>query len=377
MNLHEYQAKSIFNNYGIPIPRGRVASTAMEARQISEELGGRVVVKAQVQSGGRGKSGGIRLVNTPEEAEDVATKMLSMDINGLPVHKVLIDEMVTFSREMYLSVSVDRTEKQHVILSSKSGGINIENIIKERPQSLHHFRIDQLLGLQEFKIREVATTLDIPKELWTFFIRICLGLFKSYCENDATLAEINPLVLTDDNTLIALDGKLTIDDNALFRHPQFTDLSDIEARYLPEAQARKYGISFIGFDGNIGCMVNGAGLALATMDLIQLFGGRPANFMDIGGGAGIEKVTAGFKSILSSPDIRSVLINIFGGITRCDVVAKGIVAAIEDIQPNIPIITRLVGTNMMEGSRILKGKKLIQANTLVEAVQKAVVSAKG
>ena len=254
MKLYECQAKTIFKQFGIPIPKGRIASNARSAKRISEELGGKVVIKAQILTGGRGKAGGIQPVQTPEEAYVVTSKILSMKIHGLPVKKILVEEIVDFSREMYLGLFVDRTEKQHVILSSKTGGINIENRIMDDPKSLHYFPIDLLLGLQEYKIREIAISLDIPKELWMPFSTICSGLYNAYKKNDAILAEINPLVLTTDNHLKALDGKMTIDDNALFRQPQFVDCCDMGTQSEFEQQANKTGLSFFSLHGNIGCI---------------------------------------------------------------------------------------------------------------------------
>lgn len=377
MKLHEYQSKQIFSRYGIPIPKGRVASTAQEAKQIAEELGGKVVIKSQVLVGGRGKAGGIRLAKNPTEAEEIATQILSMEIKGLPVRKVLVDEAANISSEIYLGITNDRAARKPVIMASAAGGVDIEEVAQVSPEKIIKVHVDPLLGLRDYQARDVAAGIDLPREHWKSFISITHGLWKAYTECDATLAEINPLVITAENQLIALDGKMIIDDNALFRHPEFSDMRDLDAEAPAEIEARKYGLSFIKLDGDIGCMVNGAGLAMTTMDIIKLFGGNPANFLDIGGGANADKVAAAFRIILSDPNVKAVLLNVFGGITRCDEVANGIVAAIQEVKPKVPLIVRLVGTNAEEGQEILANAKMITAETLVDAAQKAVAASKG
>jgi len=372
MKLHEYQSKQIFSRYGIPIPRGRVATTADEARNIAHELGGRVVIKSQVLVGGRGKAGGIKLAKDPREAEDLATQILSMEIKGLPVRKVLVDEAASISKEIYLGITNDRSARRPVMMASAAGGVEIEEVARTTPEKIIKAHIDPLLGLKDYQARDIAIGIDLPKHHWKMFNQIASGLWHAYQDCDATLAEINPLVVTEDNRLIALDGKMLIDDNALFRHPDLADLRDLDVEAPAEVEARKYGLSFIKLDGSIGCMVNGAGLAMTTMDIIKLFGGEPANFLDIGGGAGSDKVAAAMKIILTDPNVKAVLLNIFGGITRCDEVARGILVAIEEVKPKVPMVVRLVGTNAEEGLKIISEANMITADTLVDAAKKAV-----
>ncbi|HEB65790.1 MAG TPA: ADP-forming succinate--CoA ligase subunit beta [Chloroflexi bacterium] len=377
MKLHEYQSKNIFAKYGVPIPPGRVAATAAEARQIAEELGGRVVVKSQVLVGGRGKAGGVKLANSPEEAEELAAKILSMEIKGLPVRKVLIDKAANIETEIYLGITNDRAARKPVIMASAAGGVDIEEVARETPEKIIKVHIDPLLGLQGYQTRDLAAGIDLPKEHWRAFGKICTGLWEAYYHSDATLAEINPLVITAEGELLAVDGKMLIDDNGLFRHPDLAEMRDLDVEDPTEVEARKYGLSFIKLDGNIGCMVNGAGLAMATMDITKLFGGLPANFLDIGGGANADKVAAAFRLILSDPKVEAVLINIFGGITRGDEVARGILAAIDEVKPEVPMVVRLVGTNAEEGRQLLADADMITAETLADAAQKAVAAAKG
>ncbi len=377
MKLHEYQSKSIFARYGVPIPRGRVAGIATEAKQIAEELGGRVIVKSQVLVGGRGKAGGIRLAKTPQEAEELATHILGMEIKGLKVRKVLIDEAVTIVKEIYLGITNDRAQRCPVMMASSEGGMEIEEVARKTPEKILKVAIDPLLGLRDFQARDLAVSMDLPKEHWKVFVNIAQGLWKAYQENDGTLAEINPLVITADNRLLALDGKMVIDDNALYRHLDLTETRDQDEEAPSEVEARKYGLSFIKLDGEIGCMVNGAGLAMATMDIIKLLGGTPANFLDIGGGASSEKVAAALRIILADRNVKAVLINIFGGITRGDEVARGILTAIQEVKPRVPMIVRLVGTNAEEGRRLLANSNLVTAETLVDAARKAIAISKG
>lgn len=372
MNLHEYQSKQIFSKYGIPVPRGRVAANSVEARQIAEELGGRVVVKSQVLVGGRGKAGGIRLAKKSEEAEELATIILGMEIKGLPVRRVLVDEAVSIEKEIYLGITNDRASRKPVIIASSEGGVDIEEVAARNPDRIIRQHIDPLLGLQEYQTRDIALAIDLPKEYWRQFNAVARGLWRVYTDNDATLVEINPLVITKEKRLLALDGKMVVDDNALFRRPEIAEKRDLDVEAPEEISARKYGLSYIKLDGQIGCMVNGAGLAMATMDIIKLYGGEPANFLDIGGGAGADKVAAAFRIILSDPNVCTVLINIFGGITRCDEVARGILAAIEEVKPSVPMVVRLVGTNADEGRRLLANANMITAETLADAAEKSV-----
>jgi len=336
MKLHEYQSKLIFAKYGVPIPKGRVAATAQEAKQIAEELGGRVVVKSQVLVGGRGKAGGIRLAKSPEEAEEVAALILGMEIKGLPVRKVLVDEAANIETEIYLGVTNDRAARKPVMVASAAGGVDIEEVARETPEKIVKAHIHPLLGLRDYQARDLAASIDLPREHWRSFGQIAKGLWEAYGENDATLAEINPLVITKDGRLLAVDGKMVIDDNALFRHPDLAEMRDLDIEAAAEIEARKYDLSFIKLDGDIGCMVNGAGLAMTSMDIIKLFGGEPANFLDIGGGASAEKVAAALRIILSDRNVKAILFNIFGGITRGDEVARGILAALEEVQTEVP-----------------------------------------
>ncbi len=377
MKLHEYQSKQIFARNGIPIPKGRVTATASEAKQIAEELGGRVVIKSQVLVGGRGKAGGIRLAKSPQEAEELATQILSMEIKGLPVRKVLVDKAANIETEIYLGITNDRAARKPVMMASAAGGVEIEQVARETPEKIIKVHIDPLLGLRDYQARDIAASIDLPREHWRAFGEIAHALWRTYEGNDATLAEINPLVITAEKQLVALDGKMVIDDNALFRHPEIAEMRDIDVEAHAETEARKYGLSFIKLDGQIGCMVNGAGLAMATMDIIKFFGGEPANFLDIGGGAGSEKVAAALKIILSDPNVKAILFNIFGGITRCDEVARGIVAALADFDTRVPMVVRLVGTNAEEGRQILAEAHMITAETLADAAQKAIAAAKG
>jgi succinyl-CoA synthetase beta subunit len=374
MKLHEYQSKQIFSRYGIPIPKGRVASTADEARNIANELGGKVVIKSQVLVGGRGKAGGIRLAKNAHEAEEIATQILRMEIKGLPVRKVLVDEAANISKEIYLGITNDRAARKPVMMASSAGGVEIEEVARTTPEKIIKTHIDPLLGLKDYQARDIAIGIDLPKQQWRLFNQIANGLWRAYQDCDATLAEINPLVITEDDHLIALDGKMLLDDNALFRHPDLAELRDLDVEAPSEVEARKYGLTFIKLDGDIGCMVNGAGLAMTTMDIIKLFGGEPANFLDIGGGAGSDKVAAAMRIILRDPNVRAVLLNIFGGITRCDEVARGILVALDDVKPKVPIVVRLVGTNAEEGRKLLADANMITADTLVEAAQKAVTA---
>jgi succinyl-CoA synthetase beta subunit len=377
MKLQEYQSKQYFAKFGVPIPKGRVAVTAAGAKQIAEELGGRVVVKSQVLVGGRGKAGGIRLARNPKEVEDLATQILSMEIKGLPVRKVLVDEAANIETEIYLGITNDRSARKPVIMASAAGGVDIEEVARQTPEKIVKVHIDPLLGLRDYQARDLAAGIDLPRAHWRAFNQIAHGLWEAYKASDATLAEINPLVITTDERLLALDGKMVLDDNALFRHPNLAEMRDRDVEVEAETEARKYGLSYIQLDGEIGCMVNGAGLAMATMDIIKLFGGEPANFLDIGGGASAEKVAAALRIILKDPKVKVVLFNIFGGITRGDEVARGILAALEEVSLDIPMVIRLVGTNAEEGRQILAAADMITAETLASAAQKAVAAVQG
>jgi len=377
MKLHEYQSKQIFAEHGVPIPRGRIAATSVEAKAIAEELGGRVVIKSQVLVGGRGKAGGIRLVKTADEAEEVATQILGMSIKGLPVRRVLVDEAADIETEIYLGVTNDRAARKPIMICSSEGGVEIEEVARTDPEKIVRVHINPLLGLREYQARYLASAIELPREDWKAFTQIAQSLYRAYQQSDATLAEINPLVRTKHHGLLALDGKMVVDDNALFRHPGLAEMRDIDAEEPAEREARKYGLSYVKLDGSIGCMVNGAGLAMATMDVIKLFGGEPANFLDIGGGAGAEKVEAALRIILTDANVKVVLINIFGGITRCDEVARGILAALQKVSTDVPMVTRLVGTKEEEGRRLLADADMMTATSLADAAEKAVAAAGG
>lgn len=376
MNLHEYQAKRLFAEHGVPIPKGNVASTADQAREIARELGGKVVVKSQVLTGGRGKAGGVKLANSPNEAEEVASSILGMEIRGFKVRKVLVDEAADIQDEIYLAMLIDRGRRRSMMMASAAGGVDIEQVAEETPEKIVRVHIDPLIGMRSYQTNFVAEAMGLPVTLWREFYQVATGLHKAFLATDASLAEINPLVVTGDDRLLAVDGKLSIDDNALFRHPDLAEMRDIDEETPSERQARRNGLSYIQLDGNIGCMVNGAGLAMATMDVIKLFGGEPANFLDIGGGATAESVTAALRIILSDPKVEAVMYNIFGGITRGDEVARGIIAALEEVQTDVPMVVRLLGTNADEGMRILTDADMETALTLSSAAEKAVAAAK-
>ncbi|RMH01571.1 MAG: ADP-forming succinate--CoA ligase subunit beta [Chloroflexi bacterium] len=378
MNLHEYQAKRLFAEHGVPIPRGDVATSPAEAREIARELGGRVVVKAQVLTGGRGKAGGVKLASNPDEAEALATQILGMNIKGLTVRKVLIDEQAPgIKQEIYLSVLIDRERGLPMVMTSAAGGVDIEEVAEKTPEKIFREHIEPMLGVRRYQTNGLASQLGLPRELWGDFYKIVSGLYRCFVANDASLTEINPLVITGEGKLLALDGKMSVDDNALFRQARLAEMRDVDEETPAEREARLNGLNFIQLDGNIGCMVNGAGLAMATMDIIKLFGGEPANFLDIGGGAKSEQVATALRLILSDPKVKAVLFNIFGGITRGDEVARGIVEALEQVQTDVPMVVRLVGTNAEEGMAILADANMETAVTLSDAAKKAVAAAKG
>ena len=377
MNLHEYQSKRIFAKYGIPIPHGEVATTPSEARDVAVRLGGKVVVKSQVLVGGRGKAGGIKVAENADQAEALADKILGMNIKGLTVKKVLVDEAADIRTEIYLGAVLDRARRRVVLMASSEGGVEIEQVAAETPEKIITVAVHPFLGLRDHQARQLADGIGLPREHVAEFIKIARSLYKTYVESDATLAEINPLVITGANKLIALDGKISLDDSALFRHPELAEMRDPDEEDAAEREARRYGLSYIHLDGEIGCMVNGAGLAMATMDIVNFYGGNPANFLDVGGGAQSDKVAAALRIILSDDRVKAVLINIFGGITRCDEVARGVLEAIATLTVQVPFVVRLVGTNEEEGRRILAEANLITATSLADAAQKAVAAARG
>ncbi|TMC60358.1 MAG: ADP-forming succinate--CoA ligase subunit beta [Chloroflexi bacterium] len=372
MNLHEYQSKRIFGQHGIPVPSGEVAGSAEEAYQAARALGGTSVIKAQVLTGGRGKAGGVKVAKTPGEAEALAAQILGMNIRGLTVKQVLVDPAADIRHEIYLGVVLDRASERLVMIASAAGGMDIEEVARTAPEKIQRIVIDPALGLPDFQARALAFGIGIDRGLRREFTHIARALYHVAMTHDVTLAEINPLAIVGDGKLLALDGKIVLDDNALFRHPELAALRDQSAEDKSELEARKHGLSYVKLDGKIGCMVNGAGLAMATMDVIHYFGGSPANFLDIGGGAQADKVAAALRIILSDPNVNAVLFNIFGGITRCDEVAKGIVAALGQVNTPVPMVVRLVGTNEAEGRAILANAQMETAKTLSEAAQKAV-----
>ncbi|MBZ0274968.1 MAG: ADP-forming succinate--CoA ligase subunit beta [Anaerolineae bacterium] len=382
MNLHEYQSKFRFGDFGIPIVRGKTASTPQQVYEIARELGGKVVIKAQVLTANRGQAGGILFADTPEQAEVLANTILGTQIKGLIVRKVLVDPTIKFTQELYLSIVNDRTSAKPVFAASKEGGLDVESIIRDRPDAIIRESINPFLGLRDYQIRNIVSSIDLPHQHWKAFTAITHALYTCFTASDAILAEINPLVVTADNQLLALDGRLTIDDNALYRHPDLAEMRDTDAESYEEARARAAGISYVKLDGQIGCMVNGAGLAMTTMDMTRLYGGEtigPANFLDIGGGAQAVKVATALRIILSDPNVKVVLLNIFGGITRCDEVARGILQSLNEVPTHLPLIIRLTGTNAEEARRILETANLpnlYSTGTLTEAARKAVTAVK-
>jgi succinyl-CoA synthetase beta subunit len=376
VKLHEYQSKRLFAKQGVPIPSGDVATSPEEARDIAETLGGSVVVKAQVLVGGRGKAGGIKLAQDPDEAQVQAERILRLEIKGLPVRKVLVDEAANIAHEIYLGIVVDRAARRPTMMASSEGGVEIEEVARGKPKAIKKVTIDPFLGLRGYQTLSLAKGIGLSANHYRSFGRIAQGLYTAFTTYDASLAEINPLVVTAEGELLAVDGKMVLDDNALFRHPELAEMRDSDAEAPAERKARQAGLSYVKLDGTIGCMVNGAGLAMATMDIIKHSGGSPANFLDIGGGAQADKVAIALRLILEDKSVEAVLFNIFGGITRCDEVAKGILDAFRNIKPTVPLVARLVGTNEEEGRAMLEASQynLITAKTLADAAHKAVAA---
>jgi succinyl-CoA synthetase beta subunit len=375
VNLHEYQAAEIFANHGVRTNPGNVAATADEAASLAQAAGGPVVVKAQVLTGGRGKAGGVKLARTGEEAREAASAILGLDIRGHIVRKVLVAPAVDIAQEIYLSVTLDRARRQNVVMASAEGGVEIEEVARERPERIVRALVDPFLGLHAWQARQIGFALGLAADRVAGFATIARQLYDTYLREDATLAEINPLVLTGNGEWLALDAKMTIDDNALFRHPGFEALRDLDAEDLTELDARQSGISFVKLGGDIGCIVNGAGLAMATMDAVMLHGGEPANFLDVGGGASADQVAKAFSLVTADPNVRAILINIFGGITRGDVVAQGISEALRRVEVPVPIVVRLSGTNAEEGRRLLSEAGLTASDNMDEAAAQAVRAA--
>lgn len=377
MNLHEYQTRDILRRHGVPVPPDKVAGTPEEAERAAAEIGSEVVVKAQVHAGGRGKAGGVKLANSPVGAREAAEQILGMQIKGLPVHKVLVAPAADIREEMYLGFVLDRGGKSITLMSSTEGGIDIEEVAANTPEKIVRAQADPLLGFQPYQARAVAFELGLSKEHVRQFASIAMKLYEVFVECDASLLEVNPLAEVESGELQALDAKMVVDDNALYRLPAIASMEDTTQVAPAEVEAARAGITFIKLDGDIGCMVNGAGLAMATMDTVKLSGGEPANFLDIGGGAKADQVTAALNIILSDPKVKAVLINIFGGITRCDVVAEGILAGLEAVERRVPMVVRLVGTNEAEGRRILQGANLPTSSSLSEAAERVVEIARG
>lgn len=385
MKIHEYQGKALLSNFGVPTPRGIVATTAEEAEKAAAELGTDVVVvKAQIHAGGRGKGGGVKLAKSPTEAKEIAGQMLGMNLvthqtgpEGREVKTLLVEEGLPIDKEFYLGITLDRNTGRNVFMASSAGGMDIEKVAEETPELILKETIDPAVGLMPFQARKLAFGLGLPAELIGQATKFMLALSKAYDELDASLVEINPFLLTKDSRLIALDAKLTFDVNALYRHKDFLELRDLNEEEPLEIEASKFDLNYIKLDGNIGCMVNGAGLAMATMDIIKLHGGEPANFLDVGGGASQERVENAFRILLADENVKAVLINIFGGIVRCDMVAKGVVAAAKNLDVKIPIVARLEGTNVEEGKKVLQesGIGIIAADGMTDAASKVVAAA--
>lgn len=374
MNVHEYQAAEVLASYGIPVNAGEVAESPTEARSIAEKLGSMVAVKAQVHTGGRGKAGGIKLAKTPAETEEAASKILGMSINGHVVSKVLIVPAVDIQREIYLGIILDRAQRQVSLMASAEGGVDIETVARETPEKIVRELADPYLGLQAWQAREVGFALGLEAKQVGQFADIAVKLYDAFMKTDATLAEINPLIVTGDGKVMALDSKMSFDDNALFRHPDIQKLRDLAEEEATEVDAKASGISFVKLNGNIGCIVNGAGLAMATMDAVKLSGGEPANFLDVGGGASADQVAKAFTLVTADPAVEAILINIFGGITRGDVVAHGIREALDRVTVEVPIVVRLSGTNATEGQQILAEAGIVAVDSMDEAARKVVDS---
>ena len=386
MNLHEYQAKRLFASYGVAVPAGTPAFTPEEARNAADELGGeRWVVKAQIHAGGRGKAGGVKLLDSKDAVEQTASEMLGSSLAtyqtggvALPVHSVLVEEVSPIARELYLSVLIDRASERVLFMASGEGGVDIEQVAAKTPEKILIQKVNPVAGLQDYQCREIAFGLGLEGSQINALTKLMQGLYRLFLDKDASQIEINPLIVTADGRLLALDGKVNIDDNALFAHPDIAALRDPAQEDAKEGAAREHGLNYITLGGNIGCMVNGAGLAMATMDVIKLHGGEPANFLDVGGGATKEKVTEAFKLILSDDTVQAVLINIFGGIVRCDMIAEGIIAAVKEVDVKVPVVVRLEGTNAPAGRQLLadSGLAIVPAEDLDEAANKVVASVK-
>jgi succinyl-CoA synthetase beta subunit len=372
MKIHEYQAKEIFGKFGLPIPKGELVTTPEDARNIAVRYEKPVMVKAQVHVGGRGKAGGIKYCKEPDDAFFAAQEILGMDIKGLIVKKLLVTEAIDIKHEAYVGVVLDRSTKKNTVMVSPAGGVDIEQVAAETPEKIMKLAVDPILGLRPFEALRLARFIYPDIKIARKAVNIIRKLYNAYLHADASLAEINPLVLDGENNLVALDAKINLDDNGLFKHPDYENYRDPDEEDPAELEAKRNDLSYVKLDGNIGCCVNGAGLAMATMDLVKYFGGNPANFLDIGGSSSPEKVIAALRIILDDPNVGVILFNIFGGITRCDDVANGIVAAIEKLNPRVPIVVRLTGTNEDEAKIILQNLNLPATNSMDEVVKMAI-----
>jgi succinyl-CoA synthetase beta subunit len=382
MKIHEYQGKAILARHGVPVPRGEVAFNAAEAGEIARRLGGSVVVvKAQIHAGGRGKGGGVKLARSPEDAEKLAAQMIGMTLvthqtgpEGRVVGRVLVEEGLQMTRELYLSLVLDRAAGKPVMMASAAGGMDIEEVAASTPEKIVKVYIEPGVGIVPFEARQIGFAIGLDGPQVNKFVKLAAALYEAFIATDASLIEINPLVVTAAGDLLALDAKMTFDDNAMYRHTDIRDLRDLGEEDPLEIEASKFSLNYIHLDGNIGCMVNGAGLAMATMDIIKLAGGEPANFLDVGGGANAEQIRNAFKILMSDKNVKAVLINIFGGILRCDILAQGVIAAVRELGVPVPIVIRMEGTNVDEGKRLLKesGMKLTTADSMDEAADKVV-----
>ncbi len=386
MNIHEYQAKQVLAKYKVPVPQGQVAYTPAEAVTAAQGLGGKLwVVKAQIHAGGRGKAGGVKLAKSLDEVESLAKNMIGMTLvthqtgpEGKLVKRVYVESGTSIKKELYMSLVVDRATSRVTFMASSEGGIDIEEVAAHHPEKIIKLSVDPAAGMQPFHSRKLAFGLGLPKELHGKLDHFVNALYKAFCDTDASQLEINPLVITGDGDLLALDAKFNFDENALFRHPDIHELRDPDEEDPLEQKAAKFGLSYVKMDGNIGCMVNGAGLAMATMDIIKLYGGTPANFLDVGGGANREKVGEAFKLILSDPNVEGILVNIFGGIMRCDIIAEGIITAAREVNLHVPLVVRLEGTNVELGKKMLasSGLTILPADNLADAAEKIVQAVK-
>ena len=387
MKIHEYQAKAVLAKFGVPVPRGEVVFAAQEAHDIAKRLGTSVtVVKAQIHAGGRGKAGGVKLAKSPDEAETIAKELLGKTLvtyqtgpTGQKVGRLLVEEGLAIDRELYLGLVLDRSSKRIVLMVSKEGGVEIEKVAEETPEKIYKVFINPAVGLQAFEAQKLGFALGLSGDSLKKAVRMMLALYKAFIESDASILEINPLIVTKSGDMLALDAKMNFDDNALYRHPDIKELREVSEEDPLEVEASKFSLNYIRLDGTIGCMVNGAGLAMATMDIIKLSGGEPANFLDVGGGANAEQIKNAFRILMADKNVKAVLINIFGGILRCDVLAAGVIAAVKELGVPVPIVIRMKGTNVEEGKKMLaeSGLNFATADTMGEAADKVVALAKG